>query len=145
MTPHKQLFLHDPANGVSGDCFRTAIACLLDVAPETAPHEHADDGPTCMGRIARWLEQVHHCTLIHQWVNAGHDVDMTPQDACVIVKSFLEGSSSNFVLSGTSPRGTFHAVVANGSGLVHDPHPSNDFITGPYCSYYYVTLLGKLV
>jgi hypothetical protein len=40
MTPHKQRFRHDPANGIYGDCWRTAIACLLDIQPEEIPHEH---------------------------------------------------------------------------------------------------------
>ena len=36
MTPQNQLHKHDPANGVYGDCGRTAIACLLDLHP--SPH-----------------------------------------------------------------------------------------------------------
>lgn len=39
MKYHKQLFpVHDPDNGIYGDCYRTVIACLLDLDPEEVPH-----------------------------------------------------------------------------------------------------------
>ena len=45
MTPHTQTILADPArndghdaDGNPGDCYRTAIACLLDLEPESVPH-----------------------------------------------------------------------------------------------------------
>ena len=38
MTPHKQLNRHRPEEGVFGDCYRTAIACLLDLRPQDVPH-----------------------------------------------------------------------------------------------------------
>ena len=38
MQYHKQLFRHDPAHEIWGDCYRTAIACLLDMEPEAVPH-----------------------------------------------------------------------------------------------------------
>ena len=44
MRYHRQLYGHDPKNGVWGDCFRTAIACLLDMEPEGVPHFMEDLG-----------------------------------------------------------------------------------------------------
>ena len=37
----KQLNLHRPEEGLIGDCFRTCIACLLDMpAPDHVPHAY---------------------------------------------------------------------------------------------------------
>ena len=38
MKPVKQLFHHDPANGVWGDCFRAVIASVLSLPVEAVPH-----------------------------------------------------------------------------------------------------------
>lgn len=38
MKYHRQLNKHDPENGVYGDCYRTVIACLLDLKPTEVPH-----------------------------------------------------------------------------------------------------------
>jgi hypothetical protein len=38
MTPRKQTFKHDPANGVFGDCVRTCIAAILDKEQDEVPH-----------------------------------------------------------------------------------------------------------
>ena len=60
MTPQKQMFLHDPDNGVWGDCQRTAIACILDRDVEDVPHFFHDgcDGKTADKRIDDWLARV---------------------------------------------------------------------------------------
>ena len=38
MTPVKQEFVHDPSNGVYGDCQRAVIASLLDLPLSEVPH-----------------------------------------------------------------------------------------------------------
>ena len=38
MRPQQQKFKHDPANGSYGDCFRTALACILDLDRDEVPH-----------------------------------------------------------------------------------------------------------
>jgi len=35
---YKQKYLHDPGNGVIGDCYRTAIGCILEIDPMELPH-----------------------------------------------------------------------------------------------------------
>lgn len=52
MTPRKQLFHHDPANGIYGDCARTAYAVLMDMEPEDVPHF----GELYYGQHALWEE-----------------------------------------------------------------------------------------
>ncbi len=38
MKVQKQLFRHKPAEGIYGDCHRTAIACVLDMDAKDVPH-----------------------------------------------------------------------------------------------------------
>lgn len=38
MQYHKQLNKRDPENGVFGDCYRTAVACILDKHPSEVIH-----------------------------------------------------------------------------------------------------------
>ena len=49
MTPYKQLNHHDPDNGIIGDCYRTAIACLLDLPPDALPNYCEGPGGTYGG------------------------------------------------------------------------------------------------
>lgn len=39
MKPVRQLYRHDPANGVYGDCWRACIASVLELPIEDVPHE----------------------------------------------------------------------------------------------------------
>jgi len=38
MRPQKQKFAHKPDEGVFGDCFRTALAAILDLDRDDVPH-----------------------------------------------------------------------------------------------------------
>lgn len=37
-----QMFRHDPENGIMGDCYRTAVACVLDKPIHVVPHSHEE-------------------------------------------------------------------------------------------------------
>jgi len=56
MRPNFQRYpYHDPARGVYGDCLRTCIASLLDLATDDVPHVLHDDSDEWMVRLNRWL------------------------------------------------------------------------------------------
>lgn len=42
MKKYHQQFEHDPENGIIGDCFRTSVACVLEVLPDKIDHVHAE-------------------------------------------------------------------------------------------------------
>ncbi len=137
MTPHKQLFLHDPDNGQYGDCFRTCVAMLLDVSPEEVPHEHRD----CSG----WEME----DLVNGYLEPmGLTVARVPTYYPHSPEEFLANYSTYFrntayMLSGKSPRGTQHVVVIDRDGRMHDPHPDDTGLTGHSDGWYFVILLAR--
>lgn len=135
MIPHKQLFRHDPANGIWGDCYRTVIACLLDLNPADVPHFGADgaDG-VCMDRAARkWLAK------------RGLGVVEVAYDCTLEALLSVMASTARhawYGLSGTSRTGCNHIVIARGGEIVHDPSQIDAGIVGP-CDdgFYWVTFI----
>ena len=63
---HKQLYRHDPENGVWGDCYRTAWACLLDLEPEDVPHfcEGFTDDGAATAKLDAWLRERGLCRYV---------------------------------------------------------------------------------
>jgi hypothetical protein len=113
MTPVDQEFMHDPANGVYGDCMRAAIASLLDLPREEVPHFH---------------EGTNDVTVFDRRVNAFLAskglmlVDVTPSEYIFVTNNNLP--DCYHLISGYTERGTYHACVGKNGELVHDPHPS---------------------
>lgn len=103
MTPVDQTIFTVPG----GNCYAACVASLLNMRLCDVPNFHgADDWQTA---LATWLEPFGmypvYCAL-HDGVDAWR-----PQGL--------------YILGGKSPRGEWgHAVVAMGSKVVHDPHPS---------------------
>lgn len=128
---HKQLFLHDPANGIFGDCFRTALACLFDLEPAEVPH-------FCNGResmdvndeIAAWLS-----ARGYRLARILYDDSCKPEEA---LYSFGTNNPGLYYLfSGTSRTGCNHVVIARGCEIVHDPSLVDSGIVGPMSHGYY--------
>ena len=123
MTPHTQAFLHDPATGIRGDCYRTAIACLLDVPRDDVPHVFEHDTPAIQRATGAYLRRFGLAML---------EMPLKGADAADVV-AFMAGTNPDipsFLLSGTTPRGWDHTVVVH-DGEVWDPHPSRSGLTGP--------------
>ena len=114
MIPHTQLRVHVEGEQ-NGDCWATAMECVLRVPVGTLPRWEVDQ---CWGdhwyQVAAYL--FHHHGLTTQRVNA----------------ELLAGrvqAEGYHLASGPSPRATadapiYHAVVALAGEVVHDPHPS---------------------
>lgn len=103
---------HDPPNSY-GDCYRCAIASILEVAAEDVPHVylHGNDyWDTGKKLLDEWLAKQNlyifefciNAANMEHWSNLGYHL-----------------------LSGVSPRGS-HACVGHGGKLVHNPNPLND-------------------
>lgn len=126
MRRQKQLFRHDSDNGIWGDCYRTAIACILDLDREEVPHFYDNDADGEQGRAAtqEWM-QARGLYLIEFAVVANDDLGAA-----------LHGISSMnpglpFLLSGVSANGCNHVVVCLDGEIVHDPAIDNSGIVGP--------------
>lgn len=115
-----QEFLHDPANGSVGDCYRACIAGLISAALEDVPHfarDHEDD----------WWDQA--VARVER-----DDPALTLICAAPTFPVYVEGGWPVAIATGPSPRGDFHHAVlvdpVDGT-LVWDPHPSRDGLAGP--------------
>lgn len=105
--------------GIAGNCFQTAVACLLDLEIEEVPHFAIyTDWWAAARRWARgrggdftWFP----VPVPKQYANAWQ--------TCV---DWGWEHNSKVLLSGPSPRGPFHHVVVGNVDLetLHDPHPS---------------------
>lgn len=106
----------DP-DAVPGDCWRTALACLLGVPRDEVPHFvhlHPEEGPAWWHASVAWVEeQCPGWTLVN--IAPAFPVYLEP-----------EAAPRRALLTGQSPRGDWHHVVvvdAITGGLVHDPFP----------------------
>ena len=126
MQYHKQRFLHDPDNGIYGDCARTVIACLMDMEPEQVPHfmDGAPDSCEYHRRQNEWLK-------LHGLGMVEFPVSCDSLELCVksIGPNWMPGIK-RYMLTGTSPRGTTHVVIVDGD-KVHDPAIPGGDLVGP--------------
>ncbi len=130
MIPQKQLFLHKPSEGRIGDCWRTALACVLDMQAVDVPHFMEpfwgleDSGTLARYAINAWLRQ--HCGL--QLVEIAWNTD-----SITTVFDVMSSSAPGmfYLLSGTSRNGTNHTVVARDGEIVCDPAIDDSGIVGP--------------
>lgn len=138
MLEQKQLFLHRPLKGQYGDCHRTALACLLDLPVEKAPHF-----------IGEWLErfewkargeyQEPYDWQVEQekWLNSlGYTTVDVIFDGSMNIETlfdfmFARNRYAYYILGGQSPRGTNHSVICLGGEWAWDPHPEGGFLVGP--------------
>ena len=125
MKYYKQEVLHDPKTGNFGDCQRAAIATVLQLDMSEVPHfnEGGPDSLEFFDRISEFLNQ------------RGMTLFSIPFQACPLEDLLrtmgVNNENTVYMLSGTTPRGVNHVVVCKGGKLIHDPHPSNDGLTGP--------------
>ncbi|HRW61546.1 MAG: hypothetical protein KDK08_05130 [Rhizobiaceae bacterium] len=125
MTPQKQLYLHDPENGVWGDCQRAAIASILDRPVEDVPHFFFDgcDGDTADKRIDDWLSMLNLKMIFVPF--EGSEL----QNILNLQAMFQPGI--HYMLVGKSRTGVNHCVVCKDSEIVHDPSLTDAGIVGP--------------
>lgn len=125
---HTQLLLHDPANGIMGDCWRTCIACLLEVPPNEVPH---------------FLETNHWWRDTQEWLRErGYGLYEFGGLFEQVSISGLVGC--HHIITGGSPRdpaNVRHSVIGLDEAVVWDPHPSRAGITGEPHSWYHALLV----
>lgn len=126
----KQLFTHDPENGQHGDCWRTCVACLLDIPCEAVPHVHKDMSPE---QWREWtilaLDEFSH-VAITMAITPGEDGSpSTMEEAAKFAWKYC--APIPFILSGLSPRSVNHAVVVYTPDFIHDPSQQGGGLIGP--------------
>jgi len=129
MTPFKQLYGHDPANGIFGDCYRTAIGCLLDMPPEQVPHFYdgltqESDATEANNAVRYWLSQQGYALVTIAFENCTLDDLLYTQRH--------NNPKLYYLISGKSgAHDCNHIVVACGGQIVWDPSKKDSGISGP--------------
>ncbi|QGH75903.1 hypothetical protein SEA_AXYM_36 [Gordonia phage Axym] len=120
MRQETQRYMHDNKEGVLGDCWRTALACVLDLPRDDVPHVIGDDD---------WWEQS--CTFV---TNHTGMLLLNLEPQFPVYQSPESSPYQHVIATGPSPRGDFaHCVVVSAidGALVWDPHPSRAGLAGP--------------
>jgi hypothetical protein len=115
MIPKMMTINHDPPHSY-GDCFRACIASILEIEPTDIPHpyEGGEDGWDNRYKVMlNYLREKHKV-----WIAF---VAVFESD----LHHFLSDYDGYVLLGGNSPRGP-HLVVADRTGIVHNPNPLND-------------------
>lgn len=127
MIKQKQAFLHDPANGLFGDCYRTAVACLLNLQRDEVPHVFHDGckGPVADARMNDWLK-IKGITQFTMALDGAISLDE-------LLNSVLWANNDKveYLLCGTSRNNTAHVVVCRGNEIIWDPAIDDSGIVGP--------------
>lgn len=147
MTPVKQLYRHDPDQGVQGDCLRAAIASMLDLPAADVPHFAQPDGPgTKIVSGPTGLMHVEHFLEQRGWTLFQIVVEDTDNNVDAVLQ--LVGDQNwgvHWLLIGRSIAGN-HVVVCKGPKIVHDPAQDkrDPILTGPLKGgYWRVCVIAK--
>lgn len=116
-----QLIPGGPPTGpewVPGDCYRTALACLLGCpAPTEVPH-FAELAEWCMGPFLGW----HAFRLARQWLRQSVGVDLLHVDPTHAAELGVP-----YLATVQSLRGPWlHCTVAQHGAVIHDPSGRTD-------------------
>jgi hypothetical protein len=141
MKPQKQLHRHRPPT-TWGDCFRTAIAIVLDMDAGDVPHfmDAGIAGEEAWGKAEAWLNarSLSSITIVFD----GKDPLQQVLDSLAATN---QRGKPLFLLGGQSRNGVNHFVVGCNGDIVCDPSLDDSGIVGP-CDdgYYYVVFFGAL-
>lgn len=125
MTPVFQNILYDLAADELGDCYRAALASILDLEVEALPHFGAGN-PTPVAfnaRIDAWMADQ---GLIQIW----NFFDAAPLPLILGTCAHANPGICHLVV-GRSSLGGNHACVACDGEIIHDPSPRGAGIVGP--------------
>lgn len=95
------------------DCLRCCVAMVLGMRYESVRDLDVGDLPRQLGRLSTWLEGRGFTMASVQATGEGE-----------LLHSFYDGPSNLWIAGGPTIRGTTHAVLYQGTGILHDPHAS---------------------
>lgn len=112
-----------PADEI-GNCLQAAVASLFELELDEVPNFAAAKGPVDHRGAQAWW-----CALEDFGRKRGY-----------LVLCFAEPIEGLYgIMSGDSPRGNWaHSVVAEGSTMIHDPHPDNTGVLSPSDWIYFI-------
>lgn len=129
-------FGFDGSDGAPGNCWQACVATILDLPLGDVPDEATFWKPG-MTPGQSWRPYMNH---VHRWLFERGLVLVEVRTAGVCYAGPLElWQQTAVIMSGPSPRNPQfqHAVVAHGSNIVHDPHPSRAGLVGDSKEWWY--------
>lgn len=142
ITKQKQAYLHDPENGIYGDCYRTAIACILNIDKEKVPHlakEYDNDIDGWDREMKKFLNSLGYTLVDIPFVGIGTKLPS------LLESLGRHSAEAVYILAGESSNGTNHCVVCKGGEIIWDPAIDDSGIIGP-CNdqFFWVTYIVPL-
>lgn len=116
--------MHDPDNGVQGDCMRAVLACVLDLELADVPHFAAEAVGVAdfWYRVSKWLRER---DLIRAAFYYEGELDE-------VLEEFGSQYSLEYFVSGKS-KNSHHIVVAKGTKIIWDTVTGETHsLIGPY-------------
>jgi hypothetical protein len=143
MRLQKQAYLHDPSNGIFGDCYRTCLACILDMDRDDVPHYVTTMDPVewaenVQPKYDAWLAELG----LQELAIPVHDADL---EQILNFHKTRSVQATVAMLTGKSSSGCNHVVIVTNGQIVHDPSITESSIIGP-CDdgFYWLTWLIPL-
>lgn len=140
MRLQKQAYQHDPDNGIFGDCYRTCLACMLNMDRDHVPHYVTTMNPDDWASVVQpkydaWLAMFG----LQELAIPVHDADL---DQILNFQKTRSAQPTVAMLTGRSASGCNHVVLVSDGEIVHDPSIVDSGIVGP-CSdgFYWLTWL----
>ena len=140
MNYQKQKFMHDPENGVFGDCYRTCLAGMLGMERDDVPHWVQTMDPNLwetevQPKYDKWLAE----RGLQELAIPVHTAELLE------ILEFQKSRSSQptiAMLVGKSKTGCNHVVLVRDGKIIHDPAINDSGIIGP-CDdgFYWLTWL----
>lgn len=110
LTRQFQAHAHRPESGIQGDCYRTAIACVLGVERDSVPHSHDDmTGAEANEFHGKWLREQGLRRLFIPVNPAG-----STSAAQLANEMWSRGDGLPMILTGHGRRGVNHCMVVHG-------------------------------
>ena len=123
---------HIPERGLYGDCYRTALGCLLDLPPERVPHFLDGDADDWIYQRDAWLAG-RGLGLITIVLSPPAEPDFYGQVGPDAILTLMEeiNTGMHYMLCGNTIDGVGHTVVCCGGKVVHNPAPNSCPIVAP--------------
>ena len=123
----KQLNVHNPEAGSVGDCYRTVLACFLDMDPAEIPNFGEDEDWLQTSADWLWDKGYYPVRLVFApdpgIESLGHkNIDLMLA---------LNNPGMYYMLAGNSAGGVGHVVICLDGEIVWDPSPAEVGILGP--------------
>lgn len=100
MIPIKQKNLHNPKQGIIGDCYRACICSLLEISDKD---------------VENFVENTDYpMNVVHFLKEKGYRMYHSKE---------VPISVEYYIANGISPRGVRHSVIYKNGELAYDPHP----------------------